>query len=98
MFFVEYNQKRSFSLGKYQVKSRVKFLLQVGWTSNNHGGGFVRLALVPESEVNNREAYKRNVLKFTCYGHDQRPGRYAYGDCKHPCNARPGCEYQSGMY
>ncbi|XP_028393958.1 uncharacterized protein LOC114518207 isoform X2 [Dendronephthya gigantea] len=69
--------------------------IKVGWTSNNHGGGFVRLALVPESEMNNREAYKRNVLKFTCYGHDQRPGRYAYGDCKHPCNARPGCEYQS---
>ena len=47
--------------------------------------------------MNNREAYKKNVLKFTCYGHDQRPGRYAYGDCKHPCNARPGCEYQAGM-
>ena len=47
--------------------------------------------------MNNREAYKKNVLKFTCYGHDQRPGRYAYGDCKHPCNARPGCEYQAGI-
>ena len=71
--------------------------IKVGWTSNNHGGGYIRLALVPESEVNNREAYKKNVLKFTCYGHDQRPGRYAYGDCKHPCNARPGCEYQAEL-
>ena len=34
-------------------------------------------------------------MKVTCYGHDQRPGNTIYGDCKHPCNARPGCEYQA---
>lgn len=71
--------------------------LKVGWTSNNHGGGYVRLALVPEVQANDRQAFKKNVLKYACYGHDQRPGRFAYGDCKHPCNARPGCEYQSDV-
>ena len=37
----------------------------------------------------------RNVLKQACFGHDERPGRYAYGDCIHPCNGRPGCEWQT---
>ncbi|ORY02236.1 hypothetical protein K493DRAFT_208583, partial [Basidiobolus meristosporus CBS 931.73] len=69
--------------------------LKVGWPSNNHGGGFVRLALVPESQIDDEEAYKSHVLKFTCYGHDERPNKFQYGDCDHPCNARPGCEYQS---
>lgn len=69
--------------------------LKVGWTSNNHGGGFVRLALVPESQQANADAYKRNVLKAACYGHDTRPGKTRYGDCIHPCNGRPGCEWQT---
>lgn len=71
-------------------------ILKVGWTSNNHGGGYVRLALVPESQKDSHEAYVNNVLKVVCYGHDQRPGMFRFGDCKHPCNARPGCQYQSG--
>ena len=36
-------------------------------------------------------------MKVACYGKDQRPGKTLYGDCVHPCNARPGCEYQSGI-
>lgn len=56
----------------------------------------MRLALVPESQKDSHEAYLNNVLKVVCYGHDQRPGMFCFGDCKHPCNARPGCQYQSG--
>lgn len=33
--------------------------LKVGWSSNNHGGGYVRLALVPEAQSNDAEAFKR---------------------------------------
>ena len=71
--------------------------LKVGWVSNNHGGGYARIALVPWEDRRNAQSYKNNVMKFACYGHDERPGRYGSGDCKHPCNARPGCEYQSSM-
>jgi len=66
--------------------------LKVGWTSNNHAGGYVRLALVPEGQ---RANFKQNVMKVACYGSDQRPGKTKYGDCVHPCNTRPGCQYQS---
>uniref|UniRef100_A0A7M5WR28 Uncharacterized protein n=2 Tax=Clytia hemisphaerica TaxID=252671 RepID=A0A7M5WR28_9CNID len=69
--------------------------LKVGWVSNNHGGGFARIALVPWNERKNAQSYKNNVMKFACYGHDERPGKYRNGDCLHPCNARKGCEYQS---
>ncbi|XP_004342896.2 chitinase [Capsaspora owczarzaki ATCC 30864] len=69
--------------------------LKVGWTSNNHGGGYVRLALVPDAQSLDTAAYASNVLKMACYGHDQRPGRYQYGDCIHPCNGRGACAYQS---
>ena len=69
--------------------------LKVGWVSNNHGGGLARIALVPWSERRNAQSYKNNVMKFACYGHDERPGQYRTGGCMHPCNARPGCEYQS---
>lgn len=71
--------------------------LKVGWPSNNHAGGFVRLALVPEKESEFPEAFDQNVLKLTCFGHDQRPGRlnYSASFCNHPCNGRPGCHYQS---
>ena len=69
--------------------------LKVGWVSNNHGGGYARIALVPWEERKNAQSYKNNVMKFACYGHDERPGNFQYGDCKHPCNGRPGCEYQS---
>ena len=34
-------------------------------------------------------------MKVTCFGHDQRAGRFSFGSCNHPCNARRGCEYQS---
>ena len=69
--------------------------LKVGWVSNNHGGGYARIALVPWAERRNAQSYKNNVMKFACYGHDERPGQYRTGGCMHPCNARPGCEYQS---
>ena len=71
-------------------------MIMVGWTSNNHGSGYVRLALVPESKKDDRQAYLKNVLKVVCYGHDQRSGMFRFGYCKYPCNARPGCQYQSG--
>ncbi|XP_066933258.1 uncharacterized protein [Clytia hemisphaerica] len=69
--------------------------LKVGWVSNNHGGGYARISLVQWGQKGNAQAYKDNVMKFACYGHDERPGKYQYGDCKHPCNGRPGCEYQA---
>lgn len=72
--------------------------LKTGWTSNNHAGGFVRLSLVPFGQQNNEEVLKKNVLKFVCYGHDTRPHKTIFGDCKHPCDARPGCEYQNNQY
>ena len=53
------------------------------------------IALVPWAERKNAQSYKNNVMKYACYGHDERAGKYQYGDCKHPCNTRPGCEYQS---
>ena len=68
----------------------------MGWTSNNHAGGFVRIALVPEGQHKSNKNFEQNVLKVACYGKDQRPGGTRYGDCVHPCNTRPGCEYQSG--
>jgi len=71
--------------------------LKLGWTSNNHGGGFVRIALVLEGQHNRNKNFEQNVLKVACYGHDQRPGGTLYGDCDHPCNARPGCQYQSDI-
>eukprot|EP00111_Clytia_hemisphaerica_P017591 TCONS_00052069-protein len=69
--------------------------LKVGWVSNNHGGGYARISLVPWGQRKSAQAYKDNVMKFACYGHDERPGKFQYGDCKHPCNGRPGCEYQA---
>jgi len=74
--------------------------LKVGWTSNNHGGGYVRLALIRAKNDNRfnfygatEDEFKNNVLKFACYGHDETIG-VKFGDCVHPCNARPGCEFQ----
>ena len=72
-------------------------LSQLGWTSNNHAGGFVRIALVPEGQHKSNQNFKQNVMKVACYGKDQRPGKTLYGDCIHPCNARPGCQYQAGL-
>eukprot|EP00842_Homolaphlyctis_polyrhiza_P006976 jgi/Hompol1/868/HPOL_004433-RA len=63
--------------------------LKVGWDSGNHGGkpsfNLVPL-LVPGS-----------ILKLTCFGYDDRPGRYAFGNCVHPCNARGGCFFQANV-
>ena len=56
----------------------------------------MRLSLVPYGQQEDQEALKRNVLKIVCYGHDTRPYKTKHGDCKHPCDARPGCDYQSG--
>ena len=72
--------------------------LKLGWVSNNHGGGYVRISLVPFGQHRNPEKFKANVLKFACYGKETRPNTFSTGDCLHPCNARPGCEYQSSMY
>ena len=72
--------------------------LQLGWPSNNHGGGFVRISLVPVSQYQDEAVALKNVLKFVCYGHDTRPSRTRYGDCKHPCNARGGCDYPTGTF
>ena len=71
---------------------------QVGWPSNNHGGGFVRISLVPVNQYQDETASLNNVLKFVCYGHDTRPSRTRFGDCKHPCNARGGCDYPTSMF
>ncbi|KAL5032157.1 hypothetical protein BDV3_000750 [Batrachochytrium dendrobatidis] len=68
--------------------------LKVGWDSGNRGGGYVRLALAPASSLN-QATFNQSVLKLTCFGYDSRPGRYALGNCNHPCNGRGGCQYQS---
>ncbi|XP_047130116.1 uncharacterized protein LOC124810020 isoform X1 [Hydra vulgaris] len=71
--------------------------LKIGWPSNNHAGGYVRLSLVSLGQ-HTSENFQKNVLKFVCYGSDMRVNNIKaskYGDCYHPCNARPGCEFQS---
>ena len=72
--------------------------LQVGWPSNNHGGGFVRISLVPVNQHQDEAVALNNVLKFVCYGHDTRSGRTRFGDCKHPCDAREGCDYPQSTF
>lgn len=37
----------------------------------------------------------RSVLRQTCFGYDDRPGRYAFGNCVHPCNGRGGCQFRN---
>ena len=64
---------------------------KVGWTSNNHGGCFVCISLVRYGQHQNETIAKRSILKYVCYG--TREGRTNHGDCKHPCNARRGCQY-----
>lgn len=68
--------------------------LKVGWPSRNQGGGYVRLALVPIASRLDKGAFDRNVLKITCFGHDEREDKYFDGYCHHPCNARGACDYQ----
>lgn len=50
--------------------------MKVGWTSNNHAGGWVRIALAPYGQHKTHKAFDDNVMKITCYGHDQRPGKH----------------------
>jgi hypothetical protein len=76
----------------YSVKAGDR--LKIGWDSGNRGAGFVRLALAPQSDIT-EAAFNKSVLKQTCFGTDSRPGRYAFGNCVHPCNARGGCEFQN---
>ena len=72
--------------------------VQVGWSSNNHGGGFVRISSVLENQHQHESIALRNVLKFVCYGHNTRAGRTRFGDCQHPCDARGGCDYPTGTF
>ncbi|KAI8915913.1 hypothetical protein EDD86DRAFT_185782 [Gorgonomyces haynaldii] len=67
--------------------------LKVGWTSGNRGGGFVRLALAPYKTPLYVSTFNKNVLKVTCFGSDQRLGKYLFGSCNHPCNGRGSCAY-----
>ncbi|KAJ3278869.1 hypothetical protein HK104_001960 [Borealophlyctis nickersoniae] len=69
--------------------------LKVGWVSGNNAGGYVRLALVPDSQATNETAFDNSVLKATCFGTDERAGRSAFGSCVHPCNGRSGCQWQA---
>jgi hypothetical protein len=69
--------------------------LKVGWTSGNRGGGFVKLSLAQASSSLSQEVFDSNVLKVTCFGYDDRPNRFSFGSCNHPCNGRPGCEFQT---
>eukprot|EP01135_Chromosphaera_perkinsii_P001787 Nk52_evm56s210 gene=Nk52_evmTU56s210 len=71
--------------------------LKVGWVSNNHAGGYVRLSLVPWDQKDNAELYKQNVLKGACYGYDGSVASnfLSQGECFHPCDARPGCQWQA---
>lgn len=68
--------------------------IKVGWPSRNQGGGYVRLALVPIASRHDKDSFDRNVLKITCFGHDERKDKYFDGYCHHPCNARGACDYQ----
>lgn len=76
----------------YQVKAGDR--LKIGWNSGNRGAGFVRLALASQSDMT-EAAFNKSILKQTCFGIDVRPGRYAFGNCVHPCNARGGCGFQN---
>ena len=59
----------------------------------------MRISLVRYGEHLNEAIAKVNVLKFVCYGVDERfPTQARIGDCHHPCNAREECHYQSGEY
>lgn len=71
--------------------------LKVGWVSNNRCGGYVRLALVPLEKRNDPAAFDMNVVKYACFGHDERFGEFQDPTCNHPCNARGGCEYQTDL-
>lgn len=59
--------------------------LKVGWSSLNHGGGYVRLALAKEVPAHKSSDFNNNVLKVTCFGVDGRPGKFRDGECIHPC-------------
>lgn len=74
--------------------------MKVGWTSNNHAGGWVRISLVPWSWMDTKDeaTLKKNVMKVACYGHDTRPSKTRNGDCVHPCDGRGGCDYQGGRF
>ena len=78
----------------YKVKAGDR--IKIGWDSGNRGGGFVRLALAAQTDFS-EAAFNKSVLKQTCFGADSRPGRYAFGNCVHPCNARGGCEFQNAQ-
>ncbi len=69
--------------------------LKVGWVSNNHAGGFARVAFVPAGRET-AENFARNVLKTTCWGSSTDAAATERGECAsgHPCGARGSCDYQ----
>ena len=70
--------------------------LKVGWLSGNRAGGYVRLALAPITSPLVATTFDNNVLKTTCFGHNEFPGLTVNANCNHPCNARGGCSFASG--
>ena len=65
---------------KYPNEYKAGDRMKVGWTSNNHAGGWVRIALVPYGQHKTHKSFDDNVMKVTCYGHDQRPGNSQKND------------------
>jgi len=55
----------------------------------------VRLSMVPEGAEIVQDNFDMNVMKVTCFGHDTRANKTAFGQTVHPGNARGPCEYQT---
>ena len=53
-----------------------------------------KLFFVPFAKLGEAK-FTQNALKVTYFGVDQIPGGFSNGDCIHPCNGRPGCQFQS---
>eukprot|EP00116_Pleurobrachia_bachei_P004876 sb/3465138/ len=94
-------------LGSKETKTS-SFHQTFSWTPRNVTSSWFRhysnfrfrapLTLTTSSQHKVYEHFEKNVLKIVCYGHDERKGRTAYGDCVHPCNGRKGCEFMSNKY
>lgn len=58
---------------------------EMRWTRNNHEGGFVRLSLVPVSQMYNHGAHERNAFHWSCWAINRfKCGQMdKYRDCKH---------------
>ena len=50
--------------------------VEIKWPRNNHPGGFIRLALVPFQNSDNKEAFEQNIIHYNCHESNCRSGYY----------------------